>query len=199
MYTLWNNKGYVINPYDTYKIEKRPVHSAEHTGRNQLVVFIGRLFVQLFHQMRDDSIATEGVILFVDIPHDLAVGDRIVSVLHMPAVALIKAIPEQRDHRLSDRLLIVISLLQFLELTIVLLGDYTQRENTKLLYPVLLDDLLHAILVHRHSPFILVSRNLRCCNRVSPAPRSHRCCNRPRTAPTSHRCCTIQSRQHRLP
>ena len=160
--------------------------------RKQLALsgLISGLFIQFFHQVRNHAVAAKSMILLVNVPHDLPVGDWIVTVLHMAAVAFIKAIPEQRDHRLSDCLLIIISLFQFFKLSVVLPGNHTQREYAELLRPVLLDDLLYAIPVHRHSPFILVSRNLRCCNRESPAPMSHRCYNRPRTAPRSHRYCT---------
>lgn len=130
------------------KIEKGPVHSVEHTGRSQLVVFIGRLFIQFFHQMRNHTVAAESVVLLVDIPHDLTVGDGVVSVLHVTAVTFIGAIPEQRDHCLPDRLLVVISLLQLLELSVVLPGNHAQRKYAQLLHPVLLDDLLHGIPVH---------------------------------------------------
>ena len=103
--------------------------------------------------MRNHTVAAEGVVLLVDIPHDLTVGDGVVSVLHVTAVTFIEAIPEQRDHCLPDRLLVVISLLQLLELSVVLPGNHAQRKYAQLLHPVLLDDLLHGIPVHRHSPF----------------------------------------------
>lgn len=110
------------------KQKKWPVYSVEHTGRSQLIVFIGRQLVQLFHQMRDNSVAPEGMVLLVDIPHDLPIWDRIVSVLHVASVALIEAIAQQSHHGLPDRLLVVGALAQLFQLAIVYPGDDTQRK-----------------------------------------------------------------------
>ena len=137
------------------KIEKWPVHSVEHIGRSQLVVFIGRLFIQFFHQVRNHTVASESVVLLVDIPHDLTVGDGVVSVLHVATVALIEAIAQQCHHGLPDCLLVVGALAQLLQLTVVLPGDNAQRNHAELLHPVFLDDLPHGLPVHRHSPFCL--------------------------------------------
>ena len=82
------------------------------------MVIVGRKLVQFFHQ-----------ILLVDIPHDLTVGDGVVSVLHVTAVTFIEAIPEQRDHCLPDRLLVVGALTELLQLAVVHPGDDTQREH----------------------------------------------------------------------
>ena len=118
--------------------------------------------------MRDNSVAAKGMVLLIDITHDLAVRDGVISVLHVATVALIKAIVQKSHHRQPDRLLVVGALAQFLQLAIVYPGDDTQREYTQLLYPVFLNDFLHSIPVHRHSPlvFILESRYRRCCNRA---------------------------------
>ena len=105
--------------------------------------------------MRDHAVAAESVILLVDISHDLTVWDRVVSVLHVSAVALVKAIPEQGDHRPSDRLLVIGALAQLLQLAVVLPGDHAQRNHAELLHPVFLDDLPHGLPVHRHSPSLL--------------------------------------------
>ena len=45
--------------------------------------------------MRNHAIAAESVVLLIDVPQNLEVGDRIVAVLHVAAVAFIEAIPEQ--------------------------------------------------------------------------------------------------------
>lgn len=93
------------------------------------MVIVGRKLVQFFHQMRDNSVPAKGMVLLVDIPHDLAVGDGVISVLHVATVALIEAIPEQCDHCLSDRLLVVGALTELLQLAVVYPGDDTQREH----------------------------------------------------------------------
>ena len=78
--------------------------------------------------MCNHTVAAESVVLLVDIPHDLTVGDRVVSVLHVTAVTLVKAIPKQGDHRPPDRLLVVGALAELLQLSVVYPGDDTQRE-----------------------------------------------------------------------
>ena len=105
--------------------------------------------------MCDNSVPPKGVVLLVDIPHDLAVGDGVVSILHVATVSLIEAIAQQCHHGLPDRLLVVRALAELLQLAVVYPGDDTQREYTELLYPVLLNDLLHSFPVHRHSPLYL--------------------------------------------
>ena len=119
------------------------------------MILVGRKFVQFLHEVRDNTIAAEGMVLLIDIPHDLTVRDRIVPVLHVAAIAFIKAIPKQRHHGLPDRLLIVGALTELLYLTIVLPGDYAEHDDAKLLHPVFLNDLPHGIPVHRHFPFLL--------------------------------------------
>ena len=116
--------------------------------------------------MRNHTVASESVVLLVDIPHDLTVGDRVVSVLHVTAVTLVKAIPKQGDHRPPDRLLVGGALAQLLQLTVVLPGDNAQRNHAELLHPVFLNDLPHGIPVHRHSPSFIVQAAMsrRCCN-----------------------------------
>ena len=105
--------------------------------------------------MSDNSVPAEGVVLLVDIPYDLAVGDGVISVFHVATVALIEAIAQKCHHGLPDRLLVVRALTELLQLAVVYPGDDTQREYTELLYPVLLNDLLHSFPVHRHSPLYL--------------------------------------------
>ena len=105
--------------------------------------------------MRDNSVAAESVVLLVDIPHDLTVGDGVISVLHVATVALIEAIAQKCHHGLPDRLLVVRALTELLQLAVVYPGDDTQREYTELLHPVLLNDLLHSFPVHRHFPLYL--------------------------------------------
>ena len=133
------------------RIKKRPVH-LNKMHRHRLLVFIGGKFVQFLHEVRDNAVAAESVVLFIDIPHDLAVRDRVVSVLHVAAIALIEAIPQQRHHGLPNRLLIVGALVKPLDLTVVLPGDHTQRDDAELLHPVFLNDLPDGLPVHRHSP-----------------------------------------------
>ena len=118
--------------------------------RHRLLVFVGWKLVQFLHQMRYDPIAAEGMVLLIDVPHDLTVRDRVVPVLHVAAVALVKAIPQQRHHGLSDCLLIVGALVKPLDLTVVLPGDHAQRDDAELLHPVFLNYLPHGIPVHRH-------------------------------------------------
>lgn len=102
------------------------MHSRERIGLISFI-FVGRQFIQFFHQVRNDAVATKGMILFVDIPHDLPVRNRIVSVLHMAAVALIEAIPEQCDHCKPDGFLFVVPFLQLRELSLVLSSDHALR------------------------------------------------------------------------
>lgn len=105
--------------------------------------------------MSDNSVPAKGVVLLIDFPHDLAVGDGVISVLHVATVALIEAIAQKCHHGLPDRLLVVRALTELLQLAVVYPGDDTQREYTELLHPVLLNDLLHSFPVHRHSPLYL--------------------------------------------
>lgn len=109
--------------------------------------------------MGNDAVAAEGMVLLIDIPHDLPVGDRVVSVLHVAAIALVEAIPEQCDHRKPDGFLVVVPFLQLLELSVVLPGDHALREHAELLNPVLLDDLPYSLPVHRHSLFFIYTSN----------------------------------------
>ena len=102
--------------------------------------------------MRNNAIASESVILLIDVPHDFPVRNRIVSVLHVSAIALVEAIPEQRHHGLSDCLLVIGALVKPLDLTVVLPGDHAQRDDAELLHPVFLNDLPNGLPVHRHSP-----------------------------------------------
>lgn len=131
-----------------------------------LLFYVSRKLVQFLRQMCDDAIAAESVVLFIDIPHDLPVRDRIVSVLHVASIALIEAIPKQRHHGLPDRFLVVGALAELPDLTIVLPGDHAQRDDAELLHPVFLNDLPHGIPVHRHSPSFIVQAAMsrRCCN-----------------------------------
>ena len=121
---------------------------------NSLILICGK-FVQFLHQMRNDPVAAESVVLFIDIPHDLPVRDRIVSVLHVASIALIEAIPKQRHHGLPYCLLVIGALAELPDLSVVLPGNYAQRDNAELLHPVFLNDLPHGIPVHRHSPLSL--------------------------------------------
>ena len=120
-----------------------------------LCVFVGRQLVQFFHQMRDHTVATESMILLIDVPHDLSVGDRVVSILHVATVTLVEAISQQGNHCLPDRLLVIGAFAQLLQLPVVHPSYDSQREHAKLLNPVFLDDFLHCTPVHRHSPFML--------------------------------------------
>lgn len=100
--------------------------------------------------MRDHAVATKDMVLLINIPHDLPVRDWVVSILHVAAITLIEAITEQRDHRLSDRLLIVGPFAQFFQLMIILPGYNAHRENAQLLHPVFLNDFLYGIPIHKH-------------------------------------------------
>ena len=132
------------------RIKKRPVH-LNKMHRHRLLVFIGGKFVQFLHEVRDNAVAAESVVLFIDIPHDLPVGDWVVSVLHVAAIALIEAIPQQRHHGLPDCLLVIGVLVKPPDLTVVLPGDHAQRDDAELLHPVFLNDLPNGLPVHRHS------------------------------------------------
>ena len=78
--------------------------------------------------MCNHTVAAESVVLLVDIPHDLTVGDGVISVLHVATVALIEAIAQKCHHGLPDRLLVVGALAELLQLSVVYPGDDTQRE-----------------------------------------------------------------------
>lgn len=125
------------------------------THQSDSLILICGKFVQFLHQMRNDPVASESVVLFIDIPHNLTIWDRIVSVLHVTAIAFVEAITQQRHHGLPDRFLVVGALAELPDLSVVLPGDYAQRDDAELLHPVFLNDFPHGIPVHRHSPLSL--------------------------------------------
>ena len=119
-----------------------------------LLFWICRQFLQLRHQMRNHSVTALSMILVVDILHDLAVTDGIIPLLNIGLVPLIKPVPEQRDHRQTNRFLIIRFLLQPLYLFSVLPSDNCNRQHACLLHPVFLHRFCNHFPVQRH-PFFL--------------------------------------------
>ena len=97
-----------------------------------------RKLVQLFHQMRDHAVAAQSMVLFVNVPHDLAIPDGIEAVADMPFVFLIKPVAQQRHHRQLQRLLVMHILPEAL---VILPGNQAENQRAELLHPVFHNDL----------------------------------------------------------
>lgn len=72
-----------------------------------IVLPIGGQVFLFVHQMRDYTIAAQRMILVVDILHDLTITNGVVALRGIGLVALIESVPEQRDHRQTNRLLLL--------------------------------------------------------------------------------------------
>lgn len=113
---------------------------------------ICRLAFLFIHKMRDHAVSAQGMILIINILHDLPITDWVESLLHVLLVALIKSVPEQGYHRHADGLIVSSILLQLLRLPPVLPCDDSNRQHTHLLNPVFLYRFHNQFPVQRH-PF----------------------------------------------
>ena len=117
---------------------------------------IGWKFIQFFFQMGNDAVSAQGMILFVDIPHDLSITNGIEAVADMPLVLLVKSVAQQCHHRQLQRFLILYILLESL---VVLPVDQAKNQGTKLLYPVFRKRVQYGLIVQYHCLPLIISHS----------------------------------------
>ena len=106
--------------------------------------------------MGNDAVSAQGMILFVDIPHDLSITNGIEAVADMPLVLLVKSVAQQCHHRQLQRFLILYILLESL---VVLPADQAKNQGTKLLYPVFRKRVQYGLPVQYHCLPLIISHS----------------------------------------
>lgn len=94
------------------------------------------------------------MVLPVDVLHNLLIPDRIVSLVNTHLIPLIKPVPQQGHHRLTESILILRLLFDPFDLPLVLPGDNAQHKHTSLLHPVFFYHLNDHSPGHTHPLFL---------------------------------------------